>query len=406
VGTSLTIARIGGTELRVHWSFVLILAWGAVIYGLGTGNFGLGALYGILVVILLFVCVTLHEFGHAFAARRYGISVPSITLLPIGGVASLERAPEQPRHEFVIAIAGPLVNVALALLLLPVALALNPGTPAAALGNLGAVLAESQRPGLANLVNYLLVVNLMLALFNLIPAFPMDGGRVLRSILAMFMGSVAATRTAVLVGRLVAVPMAIWGIMSGNILLLLIAFFIYVGGGAEREAVESRTILRSMRAGSALSREAARLYTSERLDRAVSLIVSSYQADYPVFDLGNNFVGVLTRPGLVTALRLHGEEARVVDVMTPAAEVPVVAPEKTLADVWELMAETGSRVVAVKRGSEFLGLINTDDVNEVFHVMRATMDRRGEYPPEPPPVPAAPAPNPEFLERDSSRSAE
>jgi stage IV sporulation protein FB len=389
VGTSLTIARIGDTELRVHWSFALILAWGAVIYGLGSGNFARGALYGVFVMLLLFLCVTLHEFGHAFAARRYRIKVPSITLLPIGGVASLERAPEHPRQEFVIAIAGPLVNVALALLLLPVALALNPGTVGAALRDPGEVLADAQRPGLANLVNYMLAVNLMLALFNLIPAFPMDGGRILRSVLAMFMGNVAATRMAVLVGRLVAVPMAIWGILTGNILLLLIAFFVYVGGGAEREAVESRAILRSMRAGEALNRDAARLYTSERLDRAVSLIVSSYQADYPVFDLGNSFVGVLTRPGLVSALRLHGEEARVVEVMTPAADLPAVTPDKTLADVWELMAETGSRVVVVKRGGEFLGLLNTDDVNEIFHVKRAAMDRRGEYPPEAPPLPAA-----------------
>lgn len=388
MGTSLVIARIGGTELRVHWTFSLILAWGAVIYGLGSGNFMLGALYGVLVMILLFVCVTLHEFGHALAARRYNIRVPSITLLPIGGVASLERAPERPQQEFVIAIAGPLVNILLALLLLPVALALNPGTVGTALSDPGAVLAAAQRPGLTNLVNYMLAVNLMLALFNLIPAFPMDGGRILRSILAIFMGNVRATRTAVLVGRLVAVPMAIWGIMTGNILLLLIAFFVYVGGGAEREAVESRAILRSVRVGNALNRDAARLYTSERLGRAVNLIVSSYQADYPVFDLGNNFVGVLTRPGLVTGLRLHGEEARVVDAMTPVASLPVVAPEKTLADVWELMAETGSRVVVVKHNGEFLGLLNTDDVNEVFHVMGAAMARRDEYPPEPPPLPA------------------
>lgn len=391
MGTSLTLARLGGTEVRVHWSFVLILAWGAVIYGLGSGNFALGALYGVFVMILLFVCVTLHELGHAFAARRYAIRVPTITLLPIGGVASLERAPEHPRQEFVIAVAGPLVNVLLALLLLPVALALSPGAVGAALRDPGEVLAAAQRPGLANLVNYMLAVNITLALFNLIPAFPMDGGRILRSILAMFMGNLAATRAAVLVGRLVAVPMAIWGIMTGNILLLLIAFFVYVGGGAEREAVESRAILRSLRAGDALSRDAARLYTSEHLDRAVSLIVSSYQADYPVFDLGNTFVGVLTRPGLVAALRLHGEEARVVDVMTPAAQVPTVTPDRTLADVWELIAETGSRVVAVKRGAEFLGLLNSDDVNEIFHVKRAAMDRRGEYPPEAPPVPAAPA---------------
>ena len=348
MGTSLTIARIGGTELRVHWSFVLILAWGAVIYGLGGGNFAMGALYGVLVMILLFVCVTLHEFGHALAARRYHIHVPTITLLPIGGVASLERMPDRPQQEFVIAIAGPLVNVVLALLLLPAALALSPATAGAALRDLGAVLAAAQRPGVANLVNYMLAVNLMLALFNLIPAFPMDGGRILRSILAMFMGNVAATRAAVFVGRLVAVPMAIWGIMTGNILLLLIAFFVYVGGGAEREAVESRAILRSMRAGDALNRDAARLYTSERLDRVVNLVVSSYQSDYPVFDLGNNFVGVLTRPGLVTALRMYGEEARVVDVMAPAAGLPAVAPEKTLADVWELMSQTGSRVVVVR----------------------------------------------------------
>ena len=370
MGSSVTLFKAFDIEVRIHWSFVLILVYGA-FYSPNAANPLIGALYGILLILLLFVCVTLHEFGHALVAQHFKIKVPHITLLPIGGVASLERKPLQ---EFFIAIAGPLVNFVIAGALLPLLLLfgdlLNNSLN---LNTIQRMLAQMQAPGVTNLLSYLVVTNVALGIFNLLPAFPMDGGRVLRSLLALGISYVDATRVAVFVGRLMAALFALWGIVDVNIFMLLIAFFIYVGGGSERDAVESKAVLRNILAEQALTNNAVNLYTSERVDRAVELITNSYQTDYPVLDLAGRFVGVLTRARLIYALKEIGPEARIVDVMLKAEEIPACAPNQDLAVVWELMATSASRVVAVKRGPELLGLLTLDDMTEVFQVYGAKL---------------------------------
>ncbi len=394
MGTSLTLFRAFGIDVRVHWSFMLALAYGAFMYSGGANSPLAGALYGVLVILLLFACVTLHEFGHALVAQYYKIKVPSITLLPIGGVATLERMPDKPLQEFMIAIAGPLVNVALAALLLPLAvlavglaaqdgnvgfsLRALVGATGEAIGSLAVLMRRMQTPGVANLLLYLVFTNVTLAIFNLLPAFPMDGGRILRALLAMNFSYVQATRVAVLVGRVIAIGLALWGVTGGGITLLLVAFFVYVGGGAEREAVESRAVLRHILASQALTANAVSLYTSERLQRAVDLIMTSYQSDYPVLDLGGRFVGVLTRMRLIPALQQLGPEARIVEVMIPAEQVPVCTPQTDLATAWEQMAERGSRVIAVHEGATFRGLITLDDISELFQVFGATLQHAGQ----------------------------
>lgn len=369
--------RLWGIDVKVHWSFVLVLAFGAFVYGAGPAGWVTGSLYGVLTILLLFVCVTLHEYGHALAARRFGIGTRSILLLPIGGVANLERIPEKPGQEIVIVAAGPLVNVALAVLLLPVALVVGNG---AGVFNFNAMGASIQNPGFFNLLVFLISTNILLALFNLLPAFPLDGGRLLRALLAYTMPYVRATQTAVAVGRLLAVMMAIFGIFSGAIGLLLIAFFVYVGGSAELEAVSSRAVLRQFRAREALTHNAVTLYTSERLERVMELIMNSYQTDYPVRDLAGKFVGVLTRPRLINALRESGPETRVVDAMMPASAIPHCSPDADLASVWEQMSQTGSRVVAIVDHDDVLGIITSDDISEVFQVMGAAMASRSQAP--------------------------
>lgn len=383
MGGSLRLFRVWGIDVQVHWSFLLILGYGAFIYS-GQTNRVAGALYGIVVILLLFVCVLLHEFGHALTAKYFKVNVPNITLLPIGGVAQLERMPRQPLQEFLIAIAGPAVNFVLAALLLPVALlAVGLGMGS---GGLTSLLSYAQSrmmtPSLDGLLVYLAITNFALGLFNLLPAFPMDGGRVLRSLLAMAMPYVRATRVAVMVGRLMAVLMAFLG-LGGNIMLLLIAFFVYIGGRGELEAVESRYVLKDIRARQALNREPRQLYTSESIDKAVDLIMTTYQADFPVFDLANNFVGVLTRPHLVGILRTQGREGRIVDSMIPAQEFPVVGPETTLADVWDRMMEERSRVVVVKEQGRFLGLLTLDDISELIQVVGAAKEREAKQAPQP-----------------------
>lgn len=373
MGTSATLFKAFDIEVRVHWSFILILVYGA-FYSTGASNPLIGAVYGILLILLLFVCVTLHEFGHALVAKHFKINVPHITLLPIGGVASLERMPDKPLQEFFIAIAGPLVNFVIAVVLLPLLLLFgNLSNNFFNLYSIQRMLSQMQAPGFTNLLTYLVVTNVGLGIFNLLPAFPMDGGRVLRALLALGISYVDATRVAVFVGRLMAALFALWGIVDVNIFMLLIAFFIYVGGGSEREAVESKAVLRNILAEQALAHNAVNLYTSERADRAVDLIMNSYQTDYPVLDLAGRFVGVLTRARLIYALKEIGPDARIVDVMLKAEEIPVCAPNQDLAVVWETMATGGSRVVAIKQGQELLGLLTLDDITEVFQVYGAKL---------------------------------
>lgn len=377
MGSSLKIARIWGIDIQVHWTFLLILVYGAFIYSQGSTNVAVGAVYGVIVILLLFVCVILHEFGHAITAKYFGVNVPHITLLPIGGVAQLERMPRRPMQEFLIAIAGPAVNFVLAILLLPVAL-LAVGLSArsgAVSTTVSGLMAAMQSPSLTGLVIYLAVTNVLLGVFNLLPAFPMDGGRILRSLLALRLPYVRATRIAVLVGRGMAILFAIWGISGGGIFLLLIAFFVYVGGRGELEAVESRYILKDFTARQALNKDARALYTSEPISRAVDYIMTTYQGDFPVYDLGHNLVGVLTRPRLVATLRNQGQEGRIVDVMIPREQVPVTNGDTALSDVWEKMVEEGSRVIAVQERGQFLGLITLDDISELIQVMGAAKER-------------------------------
>ncbi len=382
MGGSLKIARIWGIELQIHWSFLLILVYGAFIYSAATSDPLVGALYGIVVILLLFLCVSLHEFGHALTAKYFNVNVPYITLLPIGGVAQLERMPRRPWHEFLIAIAGPAVNFVLALVLLPVAIflvgmSMRSGELNTVWQIFGWSLQRMQQPGWGNLILYLTMTNLLLGVFNLLPAFPMDGGRVLRALLALTMPYVRATRIAVLVGRAMAILFAFLGIAQFNIFLLLIAFFVYVGGRGELEAVESRYVLKDIYARQALNQGARSLYTSERQDKAVELIMSTYQADFPVFDLSNNFVGVVTRARVVASLRSGSSEKRIGEIMIPAREVPIVSAESNLADIWDRMMEERSQVVAVKEAGQFLGLITLADISEVIQVMGAAKEGNG-----------------------------
>lgn len=218
---SFRVARVAGIDLRIHVTFFLILVfYGAIYYQAG----GLtGAIAGIGFVCLLFLCVVLHEFGHAFAARAFGIRTPDITLLPIGGVARLERLPRSPVQELAIAVAGPAVNIAIALCLLPFVIGRFTSED---------VLAFDDARG--GLVGKLLALNLMLVAFNMIPAFPMDGGRVLRALLATVLPHARATLIAARIGQVIAVIFGGLGLF-GNPFLLFIAVFVFMGAQQELE---------------------------------------------------------------------------------------------------------------------------------------------------------------------------
>jgi len=219
---SITIARVAGSEIRIHVTFLLLLAWLGIDYYVQGG--AAAALNGVLFILAVFACVVLHELGHAIAARRYGIATPDITLLPIGGLARLSRMPDKPSEEIVIAIAGPLVNVVIALVLF---LALSAPFDARALSHI----ADPATGFLARLAG----INVFLVLFNLIPAFPMDGGRVLRALLAFRLGRRRATEIAARIGQGLAFVFGFLGLFYGNPILVFIALFVWIGAGSVRQ---------------------------------------------------------------------------------------------------------------------------------------------------------------------------
>src|SRR5688500_15314057 len=221
-----TIGRIKGTEIKVHLTFVLFLVWWAMM---GYQEAGVsGAISAALLLLALFGCILLHEFGHITMARRFGVRTPDVILLPIGGVARLERIPAEPKQELLIALAGPAVTAAIAGVLHAI---IRLTGDAAGLGDL-----SPTRPFLSLLMN----VNVYLLLFNLIPAFPMDGGRVLRALLASRMGMVRGTRVAAMLGQSLAVLGGLYAVTAGHPLAVLVAFFVFLGATAEAEAVETR----------------------------------------------------------------------------------------------------------------------------------------------------------------------
>src|SRR6266704_802286 len=239
MGWSIPIFRIAGIQLRIHITFLLLIAWLAFGYYAEGGS--AAALGRVLFVLLLFVCVVLHEFGHAIAAKNFGIHTPDITLLPIGGVARLQRMPDEPRQELIIALAGPLVNVVIALTLFAV------------VGWRG--LAAQATMGGSDLLAQLLVINVVLVLFNLLPAFPMDGGRVLRALLATRLSYARATQIAASIGQGCAFVFGFLGLFGPNPFLLFIALFVYIGASQEAALAQMRDVSRRFPVSSAMVRE-------------------------------------------------------------------------------------------------------------------------------------------------------
>jgi Zn-dependent protease/CBS domain-containing protein len=373
VGGSLFLFRIWGIAVRMHVTFPLILIWGALQFGWFAGQGTRGAVFGVVVTLLLFVIVVLHELGHSYAALRYQIPVRQIVLLPIGGVAQLERMPENPRQELVIALAGPAVNFALAALLYPLGRAFG-YEPA----NLGVLRAMAQGGGEA-LFAYVFLSNLFLGIFNLLPAFPMDGGRVLRAGLATQMEYARATRIAVTVGQAMAWLIGLWGFLGGGLFTILLAVFIYIGAGQEGQLVQVRSVLRNLRVRQALSREAQTLDPEESLQRAVDLTLSSFQADFPVVQDGR-LVGLLQSGDLMRALANGRVDAPVREVMR--AEPPSAGPDDDLFEVQQKIAETRVDALPIVQDGRFVGLLTSRDLNEIYGLLSVSPDLRGRLTPK------------------------
>lgn len=351
---SLPLGVVMGTVIRVHITFLLFLLWiGAAAFAKGGQG---AALQSVVYIVLLFLCVLLHEFGHVYAARRYGVQTPDITLLPIGGVARLERIPEDPRQELVIALAGPAVNVVIAALLF---LALGAAAPSA----------EVENPGVS-LFERLLWVNLFLVGFNLIPAFPMDGGRVLRAILAARLGYARGTQIASGVGQAVAFALGLLGLVGGNPLLIFIALFVYLGAASEAHAVQMRQVSRGLLAGDAMITRFESLGPNSRVEDAVQGLIATTQHEFPVVDGAGRLRGVLTRDDMIRALRDRGPDAPVLEVMR--ADIPTVRDRQPLEDALRLMQEGRLPAVGVTDGfGRLVGLVTPENIGEMMMILAA-----------------------------------
>jgi len=366
MGWSFKIGRLAGIDIFVHFTFLLLLGWIGFAGFTSTGDVG-AALASVALVCAVFVIIVLHELGHAMAARYYGIPTRDITLLPIGGVARLERMPEKPVQELVVALAGPAVNVVLAGFFFVIALVqdLSPPDSVLALGD--------------GIVLQLLLVNVGLVLFNMLPAFPMDGGRVLRSLLAMRLGPTRATEVAATVGRGMAIVFAVAGLLSLSSrsvlglqvepmpMLILIAFFVWFGADQERAAVQARAGLAGVPVHTLMVRRFVAVAPDDTLGIVAYYMRRGYQQDFPVV-VDGRVVGLLTGNDLMYAMSEYGSDTRVFQVMQ--RDFPSVGPEEPVERGLALLSG-GHPVVPVVHNKELVGLLTAENVTRYLWVRRA-----------------------------------
>jgi Zn-dependent protease/predicted transcriptional regulator len=365
------VGQVAGIGIYIHATMLLLLAFLGYIRLQGGAGVA-GALLSIGAILALFACVLLHELGHALTAKRFGIGTRDITLLPIGGVARLERMPREPKQELMIAIAGPAVNVVIALVLILIHLALGKSF------TLNPWAMVERR----DLLQSLLSVNISLVLFNLLPAFPMDGGRVLRALLAQQMPYARATAVAASVGQGMAFLFGLWGLLGGGVILLFIALFVYIGAGEEAAAVQITEMFRGVPVRQAMITRFSTLSPSDPLSRAVECLLAGAQQDFPVMEtspLGETrLVGLLTRADLMPALSERGPKALIADVMNPVVEV--ARPNERLETIFQSMQTHGLPSLPVMEDGRLVGLINLENIGEFLMVRSALQGFGGEGP--------------------------
>jgi Zn-dependent protease len=362
MGWSIKLFNVGGTVVRIHLTFFLLLAWIAAInYNRGGGA---AAVDGVVFILLLFACVVAHEFGHVFAARRYGIRTSDVTLLPIGGLASLERMPEKPGQEIFVALAGPAVNLVIALVLVVL---------------LGARFDLTQMAQLheatSTLVGRVAAANVTLCVFNLIPAFPMDGGRVLRALLAIPLGYTRATRVAATIGQGLAFLFALLGLL-GNPLLILVAVFIFLAASGEAGYVQMREYTRGYLAAHAMITNFQTLSPASSVDDAAALLLRTTQQEFPVVDGAGMLRGVLTREALIGALQNKGGGTPVLEAMETA--VPTVPENACLDNIFQMLQGSSRGLVGVvdPRG-RLVGYITAENLSELIMIQSSRAARPG-----------------------------
>lgn len=354
------IGQVAGIRLYLHATLLILLAWVGYEYYSWRHRVG-DVAEAVVFICSFFVIVLLHELGHALAARRYGIRTRDITIMPIGGLARMERMPDKPLQELVVALAGPAVNLALAAFL-----------GAVYWGAIGPV-SNWERPGQIELVGAhfmlkLVLANLVMAGFNLVPAFPMDGGRVLRSLLVMRLGYARATRWAVDIGQALAFGFGAVGLYSMHPLWVFIALFVYLGAEEEAEMVKMKSVLAGVPIQRVMITDVRTLLPTDPLQRAVECILAGFQQEFPVVE-GGRVVGVLTRRGLMTALAQQGPATAVGAVMQ--REFRTAGPNEEAETVFAHLAASDCHSLPVVDQDRLVGIVTAENVGEYLMIQSA-----------------------------------
>ena len=365
--SSFKLLTVRGIPIRIHVTFPLVLLLSAVQFALIQADRLQGALFGVVVTLFLFVGVVFHELAHSLVALQFGSNVEEIVLLPLGGVARMENLPERPYQELLMAIAGPVTSGLIGMALGASILFLFPQDWLAIWSRFAQAFFLRTRPlEWLHVLPYLAFVNIFLAVFNMIPAFPMDGGRVLRAILASVMPFGRATAVAVGVGKALAWVIGLFGLATGNILIILVALFVYVGAVQEGRMVKVKVALAGLKVHQVFSRQARAVSPQAPLGQAVDMMLEGFQADFPVCD-GERLVGMLTREDVLTALKERGPQVAIEDVMQ--RDFVVARPEEDLFDVQQRMSQASVDVVPVVESECFLGLLTRQDLDEAYRVV-------------------------------------
>lgn len=360
---SFPFARMFGIQLRVHITFFLLLVWVASAHASAGG--WTGAAESVAVVLLIFGCVIFHELSHALAARRYGIRTPDITLLPIGGVAHLERIPERPREELVVAIAGPLGSGVLALLFWVASGFVPPSLPQE----------SDQFASWSALTSHLCSINLGLLLFNLIPAFPMDGGRILRALLSHQIDRSRATTIAVRLGQVMAVGLGLLGIWIPAPVLLAIAAFVYLSASQEAAATSIRSLSRGLRVSDAMITSFQSLNQWASLGEVATLLQHSSQHDFPFVSPLGEFLGLLTRKSLISGLHEAGPEG--LAFTFAQRDLPCLLPSHLFSQAFTVMQQCGTATLPVlDEKNHLVGLFSQEKLGELLLIESARKSHR------------------------------
>ncbi len=355
------LGRFAGIDVYVHATFLLLIGWVGYSYWLEHHNWG-EVLNGILFILALFLCVVLHEYGHALTARRYGIKTRDITLYPIGGVARLERMPEKPIEELWVALMGPVVNVVISAVLFAYLFVTGGLAPMS-----GLTIASG------SFLERLMVVNISLVLFNIIPAVPMDGGRVLRALLAMHLEYVRATQIAANIGQGMAFLLGFIGLFS-NPFLVFIALFVWIGASQEASMVQMKNSISGIPVSRAMLTDFKTLSPRDTLAQVVGLLLAGSQHDFPVVDAHGNVAGIMERDTIIHVLSQREQSVPVVDVMR--SNVPSIDSHDMVETALMRLQESGAKTLPVMHNGQFVGLVNSENITE-FLMIRSALKRAG-----------------------------